>query len=197
MGLFNFFHTNQKQPTENQPTQDLLSTTQGGGKDAESNDNNLSDPKKIITIQYGTHQPIDLIYAFLRDDYESIGYDDAMSTPDVSYKEQQKDIIKSKLEVMFKQFRRKYRDNLRQLDFHIKSRSDAGLVDVVEQLKTERETLLEHMEELDTMEKDFRTGATYMTGMHKSYDRGFLRGMAAISLGKLNNDNEAEGGERL
>lgn len=32
MGLFNFFHTNQKQPTENQPTQDLLSTTQGGVK---------------------------------------------------------------------------------------------------------------------------------------------------------------------
>ena len=87
-----------------------------------------------ITITYGTGKAIDLIYNFLKDDYESKGYDDALTNPDSSYKEMNKAMIKSSLEVKFKQVRRRYEDDLRTIDFHINSRKEAGLIELVKEL---------------------------------------------------------------
>lgn len=135
-----------------------------------------------ILIQYGTGQAIDLIYGYLKEDYESRGYEDALSNPDTSYKEMNKSIIKSNLEVKFKQVRLCYEDRLRNLNFHIESRSQAGLVDVVKQLQSEKDRLECHMKELYKMEQDFQNNAPYMVGMLLSYERGFVRGLAALSL---------------
>ncbi len=145
-----------------------------------------SDDNTLI-IRYGTGMPIDLIYGFLKEDYETKGYEDALSNPDVSYKEMNKQIIKSNLEVKFRQVKLRYTDDLRTIEFHIKSRSNAGLVDIVKQLETQKETLVQHMNELDKMERDFKDSLPYMTGMLFSYERGFLRGLATLSLGQMNN----------
>lgn len=138
-----------------------------------------------VLINYGTGMPIDLIYSFLKEDYEMKGYDDALSNPDVSYKEMNKSMIRSNLEIKFRQVKLKYTDNLRNLDFHIKSRSEAGLVDLVKQLEMEKEMLLQHVEELDRMERDFQGNVPYMTGMLLSYERGFLKGLGALSLEQI------------
>ena len=138
-----------------------------------------------ITITYGTGKAIDLIYNFLKDDYESKGYDDALTNPDSSYKEMNKAMIKSSLEVKFKQVRRRYEDDLRTIDFHINSRKEAGLIELVKELETKKEILLQHVKELNTMEKDFMDEAPYMMGMLYSYERGFLRGLAALSLEQI------------
>lgn len=140
---------------------------------------------KTITITYGTGKAIDLIYNFLKDDYESKGYDDALTNPDSSYKEMNKSMIKSSLEVKFKQVRRRYEDDLRTIDFHINSRKEAGLIELVKELETKKEILLQHVKELNTMEQDFMNEAPYMMGMIFSYERGFLRGMAALSLEQI------------
>jgi hypothetical protein len=146
-------------------------------------------PKKstIITIEYGTNMPIDLIYAYLKEDNETKGYDDALCNPDISYKENYIALIKSNLEVKFRQIRTKYNDELRNVNSHIKSLSDAGLIDVVERFKTKKEILEMHLQELSQMESDFNAGENYMTGIFKSYERGFLRGLATISLNTLKN----------
>lgn len=138
-----------------------------------------------ITITYGTGKAIDLIYSFLKDDYESKGYDDALTNPDSSYKEMNKSMIKSSLEVKFKQVRRRYEDDLRTIDFHINSRKEAGLIELVKELETKKEILLQHVKELNTMEQDFRDETPYMMGMLFSYERGFLRGLAALSLEQI------------
>ena len=39
--------------------------------------------------------------------------------------------------------------------------------------------------ELNTMEQDFINEAPYMMGMLFSYERGFLRGLAALSLEQI------------
>ncbi|MBD3592718.1 hypothetical protein HC965_25575 [Bacteroides sp. GM023] len=150
-----------------------------------------------LVIRYGTGMPIDLIYGFLKEDYETKGYEDAMSNPDVSYKEMNKQIIRSNLEIKFRQVRLKYTDDLRAVEFHIGSRSDAGLVDVVKQLETQKYTFVQHMNELDKMEQDFKDGLAYMTGMLLSYERGFLRGLAALSLGQIRNTGNGNEYDRL
>lgn len=179
MGLFSWFKTKQEKATE------LTTNVLPEIKKEDFVDD--SDPKKnnSITITYGTGMPIDLIYSFLKEDYETKGYDDALSNPDVSYKEKNKSIIKSNLEIKFRQVRLKYVDILRVIDFHISSRRQAGLVDLVRELENKKETFEHHLEELNKMEQDFAKEEPYMVGMLLSYDKGFLRGLAALSLEQM------------
>ena len=113
MGLFSWFKTKQEKATE------LTTNVLPEIKKEDFVDD--SDPKKnnSITITYGTGMPIDLIYSFLKEDYETKGYDDALANPDLSYRENNKSIIKSNLEIKFKQVRLRYIDVLRDIDFHI------------------------------------------------------------------------------
>lgn len=46
--------------------------------------------------------PIDAIYAYIKDDYEQMGYDDAMCNADIQYKESKKEIIINKLKVVYR-----------------------------------------------------------------------------------------------
>ncbi len=174
MGIFNFFKKKQELV---QPIIAQESLNDEAKKEKTEN--------SYITIAYGTGRPIDLIYNFLRDDYESKGYDDALTNPDTSYKEMNKSMIKSALEVKFKQVQRRYEDDLKKIDFHINSRKEAGLVELVKELETKKEILLQHVNELNTMERDFIGEKPYMMGMLYSYERGFVRGLAALSLEQI------------
>ena len=126
--------------------------------------------------------PLDEIYNYLRIDFESRGYEDALSNPDTSYRDMNKQLLVSNLKVLFKQIKQIYIDNLKTNDFHIKSREQAGLIDIVELLKNRRETLENHLTEINKMETDLENNVDYMVGMLLSYERGFLRGLAALSL---------------
>ena len=68
-------------------------------------------------------------------------------------------MIKSKLEVKFRQVKLKYQNELRSIDFHINSRKEAGLVEIVRQLETKKEMLMQHINELEKMETDFENSA--------------------------------------
>ena len=126
--------------------------------------------------------PLDEIYNYLRIDFESRGYEDALSNPDISYRDLNKQLLVSNLKVLFKQIKQIYIDNLKTNDFHIKSREQAGLIDIVDLLKNRKETLENHLAEINKMENDLENKVDYMVGMLLSYERGFLRGLAALSL---------------
>jgi hypothetical protein len=147
----------------------------------------VDDVSNSIIIPYGTNMPIDIIYANLKKDNEPKGYDDAICNPDISYKDNYIALTKSNLNVLFKQIRIKYNDELHIVNSHIKSLSDAGLIDIVERFKTRKETLELHIQELNQMENDLNEGKDYMTGIFRSYERGFLRGLAARSLETFKN----------
>ena len=172
MSLFDYFRKRQKFSVGDPVmTEEIVENGNRETDETESAGNSSS----TVLINYGTGMPIDLIYSFLKEDYETKGYEDSLSNPDVSYKEMNKSMIRSNLEIKFRQVKLRYTDNLRNLDFHIRSRSEAGLVDLVKQLEMRKEMLLQHMEELNKMERDFQENAPYMTGMLLSYERGFLR----------------------
>lgn len=140
------------------------------------------------TLEYGSKLPIDIIYGFLKEDYEQKAYNDALTSPDKSYKESNIAIIRSSLEIKFKQVFLKYEDMLREIDFHIHSRGQAGLTDVVELLRSKKVTYEKHVEELKLMKDDLEKEALYMTGLFKSYEVGFTRGLASLSLHSLKID---------
>lgn len=186
MSLFNFFRKKQDVSAENLIVADEI--IENGNLETDETLLGEND-KSVVVIKYGSGMPIDLIYSFLKKDYETKGYDDALSNPDISYKDMNKSMIRSNLEIMFRQVKLRYTDRLRNLDFHIKSRSEAGLVDFVKQLEMEKEMLLQHVEELHRMELDFKENTPYMTGMLLSYERGFLRGLGALSLEQIGRRN--------
>lgn len=140
-------------------------------------------------VEFGSRLPIDIIYGFLKEDYEGKAYDDALTNPDKSYKDINLAIIRSNLEIKFKQISLKYEDMLREIDFHIQSRGQAGLTDIVEMLKSKKQTYLKHVEELKKMSEDLDTGELYMVGIFKSYEVGFTRGLASLSLENLKLSN--------
>lgn len=150
---------------------------------------NEQESSNSYSVEFGSKLPIDIIYGFLHEDYEAKAYNDALTNPDKSYKEINLDIIRSSLEIKFRQVALKYDDMLREIDFHIKTRSEAGLTDVVDLLKSKKETYQKHVIELEKMKEDLNKRELYMIGIFKSYEVGFTRGLASISLHNLKIDN--------
>lgn len=183
MGLFDLFSRKSlsEQHSELEPKQEDKNLSEIKEPDfIDSSESNLKENGLSIAL------PIDEIYQYLHNNFESRGYDDALSNPDISYRDMNKKLIISNLKVLFKQVKQTYIDSLNRTDFHIKSRSQAGLIDIVELLKNRKETLNDHLKEIIKMEEDLEKGEDYMIGMLLSYERGFLRGLAALSLETLN-----------
>jgi len=150
----------------------------------------VSHENSTYSVEFGSKLPIDIIYSFLKENYENKAYHDALTSPDRSYKETNLSILRSNLEVKFKQVMLKYEDMLRDINFHINSRGEAGLTDIVELLKSKKETYEKHVVEIKTMKEDLDKEELYMIGIFKSYEVGFTRGLASLSLHNLKIDNE-------
>lgn len=134
-----------------------------------------------IVLHYGTKMPIDAIYAYINKDFEQQGYDDAMCNINSAYKDSGVSIIKNGLKRLFKQVRLRYKSDLREIEVQIGIVEQQGLTDTAESLKARKETFLEHMDEMERMEKSLDNNEPQMLSMVDSYERGFLRGLAAKS----------------
>lgn len=180
MGLFDLFKKKQAVQADNSQIKSSLPEIKEEGfiDNGEPSEHNNSS----YSLEYGSKLPIDIIYAFLKDDYENKAYNDAITNPDKSYKETNLAIIRSSLEIKFKQVSLRYEDMLREIDFHIQSRSQAGLTDLVELLKCRKVTCQKHIEEIQKMKTDLDNEELYMIGIFKSYEVGFTRGLASLSL---------------
>ena len=182
MGLFNFLK-NKEQIGEEVETKDSLPEIRE--EDFIDNSEPLEQENSTYIVEFGSRLPIDIIYGFLKENYEAKAYNDALTIPDESYKETQLEIIRGNLEVKFKQVMLKYEGMLHDIDFHIQSRNDSGLTEISKLFKSKKETCEKHIEELKKMKQDLDKEELYMTGIFKSYEAGFKRGIASISLQKL------------
>lgn len=193
MGILNMFFRNKEENTSSHD-QTNEPTTQPLPEIKESIFIDQRDPietTNTYTVEFGSKLPIDIIYAFLREDYESKAYQDAITSPDRSYREKNLSIIKSNLEQKFQQVLLKYEDMLRDIDYHIVSRSQNGLTDIVELLKSKKETYIRHVEAIRQMKVDLENNESYISGVFLSYEVGFTRGLASLSLHNLKiNDNQ-------
>ncbi|MFV0397850.1 MAG: hypothetical protein ACK5JU_07515 [Bacteroidales bacterium] len=181
MGLFNF--GKKKPPTTE--SQSVESTAALENSDQPVN----SDPQPAKTLPprlQHSAQGIDLIYDYLNQDFENMGYNDALCSPDIAYKEKAKIIISFRLKVLIDQIKIKYQDDLREIEFHIDSRSKAGLIDMIFKLNTNKEKLTQHYDKLLEIEKSLQDQNSYLNGMTLAYEKGFMRGLATLSMDKIN-----------
>ncbi|MDI3527794.1 MAG: hypothetical protein PWR03_1977 [Tenuifilum sp.] len=130
---------------------------------------------------------IDLIYDYLQIDFERKGYEDAITHPDESYKIDNINLLKMDLAILVQKVDSYYIERLKELDFHIESRKRSGLVDLVMELNSQREVVLNHMEKLNGIKKDIETDNGITKRVELSYQRGFLRGLSSISKSKCMN----------
>lgn len=130
---------------------------------------------------------IESIYLFLQADYEMRGYNDAFVSPDESYKNDNIKLLVQDYEILLQQVTTYYEDMQKDLDFHIATRSRAGLVDLIEELKTRKEKVAEHMEKVKAMKDDVRNNTGMSQRIILSYGRGFLRGLSALTKSNILN----------
>lgn len=142
------------------------------------------------SLSFRTNDPkvgIDLIYDYLQIDFERKGYDDALTNPDESYKNDNIKLLKMDLAILVQKVDSYYTERLKELDFHIESRKRSGLVDLVMELNSQKEIVLNHIEKLNGIKNDIETGNGMTKRVELSYQRGFLRGLSSITKSKIMN----------
>lgn len=174
MGLFDFFKQKQAElPQEN---------------------NNSEIPRDIFLeereyedIERKKDIGIHLVYGFLLEDFELRGYNDALTNPDESYKTDNLKLLAQDLDILIQKVDTYYQDRLKVINFHIASRGRAGLVDLVEELKTHQDILKDHMAKMVIINTDNKNKSGVTQRIMLSYQRGFMRGLSAITQSKLFN----------
>lgn len=187
MGIFNFLskkHENNSAMTVSLPVADNL--------DAETSDvlqetNGEPEAKKPLTVSYATGWPIDVIYGYLHKNYEEQGLRDAMTKSDLAFRDLNMDIIRNKILMVFREINLNYDVMKSDLESRIDTCRAAGLLTTVSDIDKTLTIIKTHKEELRQLEEDFRNNANEASIPLKSYDCGFLRGVATIALSSSGN----------
>lgn len=177
MGLFNIFKKNSKEALGYANRETLIGSSEERGIEhpSEKSNETLATPVEgILTI-----------YNYLQKDFEEIGYHDSFISPDDSYKHDNIRLIKFDLEILIHKVMTYYDSMLKELDFHIHSRSRAGLVDLVEELKVRKEDVLEHIQKVSALALELKSESGLCERAFLSYKRGFMKGMASITQANL------------
>lgn len=178
MSLFSRFRKNNKENRNG---------SSGSLNNVESQAKNISTGLNMISP--GALKGLDDVYSFLQFDYESKGYNDALTNPDESYRNDNVRLIQHDLIILIDRTIVYYETMLKEADFHISSRSRAGLIDLVEELKIRKEVTGDHLEKVKQIKAEALKGEGASQRIVLSYQRGFMRGLYAISQSKLFNGN--------
>ena len=183
MGLFNFLR-------RNNPSKDTFLQGQSDNKDVSNIPRDIfiedKEPQDVSSIlANGSSNGIEVVYAFLQADYESRGYSDALTNPDESNKQDGIKLIKLDLHVLIDRIHNYYKRRLNDLEFHTASRGRAGLIDLVEELKSEKEKSTTEIQRLKEIENSIEPGNGLVERVVLSYSKGFMRGMSAITLSRI------------
>lgn len=183
MGLFNFFN---RRDSNSNGVENQNNTNQQNLPEIPENvflekDKPLNTANEENARQNTTENGINLLFQFLEKNHESKGYDDALVNPDNTHLEQNIEALKNDLERTIRKLKTFYEDFIREINFHIASRSRSGMVDTVEELSVKKDIAESHIKQIIEIENDAKNGKGVGQGVIISYTRGFRNGLAAIS----------------
>ena len=184
MGFFDFFKS--KPVNDQDSSAEALDQQEAADKII---DRNLfvKDSDTGISLNSATETSLQRVFSRIRKDYETEGYNDALSTADNKYRNDNLEILKLDLEADIQEAEIDIREYLKEVEFHISSRRKAELFDLVEELESKKEVCLER---LATM-KEIKDGMANNTGtsrrMELAYIRGFNKGLAALTMADVIN----------
>jgi hypothetical protein len=177
MGLLNFFGLKRSNSTvdEIEPTEEQF-----------IDKSEPSDLQNVVANKesYGLYQ----IFDYASTDFEQRGYQDALINPDSSYKQENIELLIEDLRIKIRQAKNHYTTKLKTLDFHIKSRNDAGLIDIVDELESKKSIINQNFDEVLKIEEETKEHKGLIVRLKLSYTRGFNRGLASLSNQILNTE---------
>lgn len=187
MGLFNIFNRerlngHQHAMEVDQPIPDIPEAT---FIEKDMVQQEQPEEKVPAPVNGGIHQ----LYEFLDRNYESKGYNDALVNPDTTHLDQNVIALKNDLERSIRKVKTFYEDFIRQINFHITSRSRSGMIDTVEELTVKKEIAESHIKQVIEIEEQAKLNEGVGHGIVISYTRGFRNGLAAISSHLILNKN--------
>lgn len=183
MGLFNFFNRKNgnsngveiSNRADNQPKPDIPENL--FIENAKPVGNTFNERNQTQPVDYGIY----FLYEFLEKNYEAKGYGDALVNPDTTHLEQNIESLKNDLERTIRKVKTFYEDSIREINFHISSRSRSGMIDTVEELTMKKETAEIHINQVKEIAEEVKNNRGLGQGIIISYTRGFRNGLAAIS----------------
>lgn len=121
------------------------------------------------------------VYKVLERNYEQKGYDDALMNPDSSNLHNNIQEIKSELARILEKQKVFYKDLIKEIQFHIKTREGRGMIELVEELKVKFDTATLHLNEIEKIKSEMDKGEGLAQSIILSYTKGFNNGLAAIT----------------
>lgn len=144
-------------------------------------DTNFTSEEKTTTTPSSVENGINILFQFLEKNHENKGYDDALINPDNTHLETNIDALKNELERTIRKIKIYYEDLIRDINFHITSRSRSGMIDTVEELTVKKDKAESHIIQILEIEEDAKNNKGLAQGVLLSYTKGFRNGLAAIS----------------
>lgn len=189
MGIFNFI-TKKKESNPaivtTLPVADKLSSEEEVVTNQQASNEGFEE-KKPLTVSYATGWPIDVIYGYLHKNYEEKGFEDAMLRNDLTFRDMNMGIIRNKILMVFREINLNYDVMRSDLESRIDICRAAGLLTTVSEIEKSLTIIKTHKNELKQLEEDFNNNANEASIPLKSYDCGFLRGIATIALSSSGN----------
>ena len=188
MGIFSIFTRKKENGPAMVATLPVVDNLDAGTTDVLQQRNDGAEEKKPLTVSYATGWPIDVIYGYLHKNYEEQGFKDAMTNSDLAFRDLNIDIIRNKILMVFREINLNYDVTKNDIEIRMETCRTAGLLNTVSDLEKTMSIVNAHKEELRQLEEDFRNDANEASIPLKSYECGFLRGVATIALsGTLKN----------
>ena len=189
MGIFSIFskkHENNSAVLTTLPVADPLTSEEEVVTNPQSA-NGGTEEKTPLTVSYATGWPIDVIYGYLHKNYEEKGFEDAILRNDLTFRDMNMGIIRNKILMVFREINLNYDVMKSDLESRIDTCRAAGLLTTVSDIEKSMTIIKTHKEELRQLEEDFKNNAKEASIPLKSYDCGFLRGVATIALSSSGN----------
>ena len=180
MGIFSFIKG--KKGPAMVATLPVVDNLNADATDVVQQSNNEPKDEKSLKISYATGWPIDVIYGYLHKNYEEKGFNDAMLRYDLTFRDMNMEIIRNKILMVFREINLNYDVMGSDYKSRIETCSAVGLLTEVSELEKKMTIIKTHKEELKQLEADFRNDSNEASIPLKSYECGFLRGIATIAL---------------
>lgn len=179
MGFFSMLFSNKKENKENKEYSSKPEITEEQFVDYSEPNGKTEEPQQNYQVSYGTGFPIDIVYGFINKDFEQKGFDDAMTSSESSYKESGMNLIVNELRQLFEQVKLKYKGDIRDMNVLQHNLEMQGLPTQAAQVKMRLDTFAEHMSKIEGMEEALDNKEERVMRMVSTYERGFLKGLAA------------------
>ena len=187
MALFSLFGAKPKSDFESAPGLVVEPQEEKQDEEITSNEEENEEKKRIITITWGTGMPIDIIFNFIHKNFEEEGFQDALVNCDITYRDTKEKIIRNDLEMLFKRIILRYKSDMREVDVNINNARNACAIGAASKLQARRETIEEHLAEINEMQSLLANNDPKMLTMIESYRRGFQKGMSAVAMNFIDN----------